>query len=106
MNPNSRPPEEPDDPTLREREQLATMLALMLLITFGGAFVLFLIFVSLGLFFWVLVAGAVIAAYSGLHYLIWGWSSKGRQRESNVKPSSESHTDEWQDAGPGREDRR
>src|SRR5262245_8209229 len=76
-------PERPDDRISREREQLATMLALMLLVTFGGAFVLFLIFVSLGLFFWVLVMGAVIAAYAGLHYLVWGrsWTSSAEQED-------------------------
>lgn len=62
----------PNDPTAREREQLATALAFMLMALFGGAFVLFLIFVSLGLFLWVIVIGGVIAAYTGLHYLIWG----------------------------------
>jgi hypothetical protein len=80
--------EQPDDHISREREQLATMLALMLLITFGGAFVLFLIFVSLGLFFWVLVMGAAIAAYAGLHYLVWGRPSNKADVHDESDPAS------------------
>ena len=84
----------PDDPISREREQLATMLALMLLITFGGAFVLFLIFVSLGLFLWVIVMGAAIAAYAGVHYLFWGRRSNGAGDQED-KPDSASPSANW-----------
>jgi len=62
------------DPVDRQREQLATFLVIALTILIGGSFVLFLIVVSLGLFLWVLVAGALIAVFTGLHYLIWGRS--------------------------------
>jgi hypothetical protein len=55
---------------------MATMLALMLVTVFGGAFVLFLIFVSLGLFLWVLVMSACIAVFAGLHYLAWGRTTR------------------------------
>jgi hypothetical protein len=74
MKPN--PVQDPDDPMSREREQLATMLALMLALMFGGGFVLFLIFVSLGLFFWVLVMALCIAVFTGVHYLVWGRTSR------------------------------
>ncbi len=69
-------PQPPNDPTSREREQLATVLAIMLTVFFGGAFVLFLIFVTLGLFLWVILIAAGIAVYVGLHYLIWGRSNR------------------------------
>ena len=70
MRPERPPPS--NDPETREREQLATFLALALTVVFGGAFVAFLIFISLGLFLWVIVIGGLIALYTGVHYLIWG----------------------------------
>ena len=51
---------------------MATFLAIALTVVFGGAFVAFLIFVSLGLFLWVIVISGLIALYTGVHYLIWG----------------------------------
>jgi hypothetical protein len=81
------PPRPPtDDPLAREREQLATMLALMLVIMFGGAFIVFLIFISLGLFLWVLVASACIAAYTLLHYAVWGRTSRIVDRDECEVP--------------------
>ena len=70
MRPERPPPS--NDPESREREQLATFLAVALTVVFGGAFVAFLIFISLGLFLWVIVIGGLIALYTGVHYLIWG----------------------------------
>lgn len=70
MRPERPPPL--NDPGLREREQLATFLVIALTVVFGGAFVAFLIFISLGLFLWVIVISALIALYTGVHYLIWG----------------------------------
>jgi hypothetical protein len=70
MRPERPPPL--NDPQSREREQLATFLAIALTVVFGGAFVAFLIFVSLGLFLWVIVLSGLIALYTGVHYLIWG----------------------------------
>jgi hypothetical protein len=60
------------DPTNRQRDQLATFLVGMLSLLFGGSFIVFLIFVSLGLFLWVIVTAAGIAVFTGLHYLVWG----------------------------------
>ncbi len=62
----------PVDPAARERDQLATFLVVTLSLLFGGSFVLFLIFVSLGLFLWVMVTAAGIAVFAGFHYLLWG----------------------------------
>jgi len=70
MHPERPPPL--NDPGSREREQLATFLVIALTVVFGGAFVAFLIFVSLGLFLWVIVVSALIALYTGVHYVIWG----------------------------------
>lgn len=70
MRPERPPPL--NDPQSREREQLATFLAIALTVVLGGAFVAFLIFVSLGLFLWVIVLSGLIALYTGVHYLIWG----------------------------------
>ena len=68
-------PSAPVDPAARERDQLATFLVVMLSLVFGGSFVLFLIFVSLGLFLWVLVSAAGIAVFAAFHYLLWGRAS-------------------------------
>ena len=65
-------PSPPLDPEARQRDQLATFLVVMLTLVFGGSFVIFLIFVSLGLFLWVIVTAAGIAAFTGFHYLLWG----------------------------------
>ena len=70
MRPERPPPL--NDPETREREQLATFLAVALSVVFGGAFVAFLVFISLGLFLWVIVISGLIALYTGVHYLIWG----------------------------------
>lgn len=48
----------------------------MLTLVFGGAFVAFLIFISFGLFLWVIVISALIAIYTGINYVIWGRPKK------------------------------
>ncbi len=70
MRPERQQPS--SDRGTREREQLATFLAVMLTLTFGGAFAVFLIFITFGLFLWVILISIGIAAFVGLHYLIWG----------------------------------
>jgi fatty acid desaturase len=47
-------------------------LAIALCIVVGTAGLLFLIFVSFGLFAWVPVVMAAMALFAGLHYLLWG----------------------------------
>ena len=82
-------PLRPNDPASPEREQLATILAFMLLALFGGAFVLFLIFVSLGLFLWVILIAGVIAVYTGVHYLIWGRPKRTKDSDTiDVEPTA------------------
>ena len=77
MRPERPPP--PLDPEARQRDQLATFLVVTLSLLVGGSFVMFLIFVSLGLFLWVIVTAAGIAVFTGLHYLIWGRSIQSRR---------------------------
>jgi hypothetical protein len=59
----------PTDPQRRGRE---TALALGLTVLFGGGFLAFLIFVSGGFFFYVLIAVAVVGLIGTLHYYLWG----------------------------------
>ncbi|HYV34299.1 MAG TPA: hypothetical protein VE988_01260 [Gemmataceae bacterium] len=51
-----------------------TMLTIMLTVLVGGAFLLFLIFVTGGFFFYVFLSVAVITAVGYFHYLLWGQS--------------------------------
>ena len=60
-----------EDQVRRKRE---TMLTVVLMAIGVGAFVLFLNFVSLGVFFYVIVATAVIGGVGWLHYMLWGQS--------------------------------
>jgi hypothetical protein len=61
----------PADPQSKRRE---TVLTLALTGLFGGGFLAFLIFVSGGFFFYVLVAVAVVGLIGTLHYYVWGQS--------------------------------
>ena len=70
MRPERPPPL--SDPESREREQLATFLAIALTVVIGGAFVAFLIFITFGLFLWVILIAGAIAVFTGVHYLVWG----------------------------------
>jgi len=67
-----RPQRTEPEPDPTQREQLATFLTIMLTLVFGGAFAAFLVFVSLGLFLWVILISGVIAIFVGIHYLAWG----------------------------------
>lgn len=49
------------------------LLATFLAIGFALALLVFLIFVSLGFFFWVIVVGAGVFLFGLLHYVLWGW---------------------------------
>jgi heme exporter protein D len=59
------------DPQRKARE---TALALGLTVVFGGGFLAFLIFISGGFFFYVLVAVGVVGMIGTLHYYLWGQS--------------------------------
>src|SRR5262245_18524013 len=61
--------DEPPDGTTRE-----TVLPLVLTAMFGGAFLVFLILVSGGFFFYVVSAVLVIAVFGWLHWVLWGQS--------------------------------
>lgn len=51
---------------------MATFLAVLLTLVFGGGFLLFLIVVTFNLFLWVIGVALAVAAFAGLHYVIWG----------------------------------
>jgi hypothetical protein len=51
---------------------LATFLAVLLTVLFGGGFLLFLIVVSFNLFLGVMAVAAGVAVFAGVHWVIWG----------------------------------
>jgi len=51
-----------------------TWLTFMLVAVFAGSFVFFLNLVSLGMFFYVIVAVLAIVGVGFLHYVLWGYS--------------------------------
>ena len=52
----------------------------MLAIFFGGGFLLFLVIITFNFFVYVIAAGALIAMFVGVHYLIWGrWKPPGEE---------------------------
>ncbi len=59
-------------PQSRERDQRATFLAVLLALFFGGGFLVFLVIITFNIFLGVIAVAAGIAAFVGLHYLLWG----------------------------------
>jgi Flp pilus assembly protein TadB len=58
----------------RQRSTRETRLTFLLVAVFAGSFVFFLNFVSLGIFFYVIVAVLAIVGVGFLHYVLWGYS--------------------------------
>lgn len=58
----------------RQRSSRETRLTFLLVAVFAGSFVFFLNFVSLGIFFYVMVAVFAIVGVGFLHYVLWGYS--------------------------------
>jgi Flp pilus assembly protein TadB len=58
----------------RRRSSRETRLTFLLVAVFAGSFVFFLNFVSLGIFFYVIVAVLAIVGVGFLHYVLWGYS--------------------------------
>ena len=81
-----------------------TILMLSLIVILGGAIVLFLHFITLGVFSYVIAAILAIALVGFLHYVIWGYAlSKqvaGEREERRIKDLLEADQDEdgmsWQ----------
>lgn len=63
---------------------MATFLAIMLTMMLGGSFVAFLVFITFGLFLWVILISGVIAVFIGVNYLIWG-RPKPDDEDSSIK---------------------
>src|SRR6266496_3853617 len=59
---------------LRQRSGRDTWLSFLLVALLGAVFVFFLNLVSLGVFFYVIVAVVGIMAVGFLHYVLWGYS--------------------------------
>ena len=72
MPPHAPTPPRAPDPESRDRERLATFLAIVLALFLGGGFLLFLTVITVNLVLGVLGVAAATAAYVGVHYLLWG----------------------------------
>jgi hypothetical protein len=74
----------------RRRETLLTIFFAALA---GGGFLLFLILVTGGFFLYVLLVGGLVAAFGGLHYLLWGRGlseqTAGEREEAEVRARME-----------------
>lgn len=51
-----------------------TILAVVLTLFVGGTFTVFLIFVTQGFFFYVILISAGLGLLGCFHYLLWGWA--------------------------------
>jgi hypothetical protein len=84
----------------RRESSLAVMLALLGL----GGFLFFLALISGGFFLWVYLIVAIIGAFAGLHYLLWGRgmmaSTAGEREEEEARARAEE--DGWADEDPRR----
>jgi hypothetical protein len=80
----------PNDEQLPRRE---TMLTVMLTGLGAGVFLFFLILISGGFFFYVVLAVALMVALGFFHYLVWGYAMTQEVADEQAQPQAP-HDDE------------
>ena len=88
-------------PTGRRRSR-ETFLVVLLTAFLTGAVVLFLIFATGGFFLWVILIALALAAFSMLHYFLWGRAFHERTEAERQLLRQQEAEDRWQPNGvPG-----
>jgi hypothetical protein len=85
--------EEKMEPDLRRNRSRETFLVVSLVLLVGGVIAFTLVFVSMGVFFYVLLAVPIFVVVGFLHYVLWGYSlsqeTAGERKQMQLQEEQE-----------------